>query len=381
LKKLSLLIVFLYSSLLYAQLQDSHFYKVSADEVSSDFTLDSHWKTHVEGSILKNIEGRERLMKIKLYGKFNLKFNSYLSGEFEPYLVIKEGEIQKRYIQSESSVIQMRQGFFQLKPLDGFSVQIGAINQEYLNSPLLVSDHTFLSALFGYLHIKEKYEVQTVIQQSMPSVVNSFKRINEITNSPYLTSWFNYGELIPSDFYSFKGHITAFYFNNLPSFIAHQSKTYGNTVENLKSSAQFKYSYYGINVDFSPQVRISPNAYFSFGYNYLINFGAPVDLSWGERIYTTLDMNLWQSVKLLSRLEYFFNNADSAPSYFNSEIYGHNDRYGFLGEVKAFFPKGNFELGFRYVLSNSIQRKDMAPHMRDRQHSVMIFISSRYSTI
>jgi len=92
LKKLSLLIVFLYSSLLYAQLQDSHFYKVSADEVSSDFTLDSHWKTHVEGSILKNIEGRERLMKIKLYGKFNLKFNSYLSGEFEPYLVIKEDE-------------------------------------------------------------------------------------------------------------------------------------------------------------------------------------------------------------------------------------------------------------------------------------------------
>ena len=366
----------------HAQLQDSHFYKVDDKEISSDFEVDSFWKTDVEGFFLSNRESRERLMKVKLYGKFDLEFNSYIFARFEPYLVVKEGEIQSRRLTRSESAIQMNQGFFDIRPEEGFSVQIGAINQEYLSSPLLLNNYSFLSALFSYSYIKENYEIQTVIQQSMPSVINSFKRNNEIADVPYFTSLFTYGEWIPSDYYSFKGHVTGFYFTKLPSFIAHESKSYGNTVIGSgQSSTEFAYSYYGVNFDISSQLKIIPEMYISFGYNGLRNFDAPFDKSWGERVYSVLDMSFWKFVKLYSRLEYFYNNSDSAPAYFNSAIYGHNNRKGFLMELKAFVPKGNFEIGVRYVLSDPIQKHIINSSIGKRQHSFMVFIGSRYSSI
>ena len=366
----------------HAQLQDSHFYKVSDEEISSDFKVDSFWKTQVEGFFLSNKESRQRLMKVKLYGKFDLELNPYISAHFAPYLVVKEGEVQKRFQSlDESATIQMHQGFFEVKPADGFNLQIGSINQEYLSSPLLVTDRAFLSALFAYTYIKEKYEIQTVLQQSMPSVVNSFRRYNEIADAPFFTSLFTYGEWLPSDFYSFKGHITGFYFTNLPPFIAHQSKTYGNTILGERSSAEFAYSYYGLNFDLSSQLRITPEMYFSLGYNSLVNFDAPSQKAWGERIYGIVDVDFWKFIKIYSRLEYFYNNSDSAPAYFNSEVYGHNDRKGFLTELKVFVPKGNFELGFRYVFSKPIQQRIISSVEMEREHSFMVFVSSRYVSI
>ncbi len=372
-----------FSSVVQAQLQDSHFYKVDDEEISSDFKVNSYWKTHVEGTVLKNNSKFERLMKIKLYGKFNLEFNSYMFGYFEPYLVVKEGEVQHlRFVRSESSVIQMHQGFFEIRPLERFSFQIGAINQDYLSAPLLVSDQSFLSALLAYSYIKEKYEVQTVLQLSAPSIVNSFRRSNEIEDSPFFTSLFTYSEWIPSDYYSFKGHVTGFYFNSLPAVIAYESKGYGNTISGTRNSAEFVYSYYGVNFDFSSQIRITPEIYFSLGYNGLMNMGAPIERAWGERVYGILDMDFWKFAKIYSRVEYFYNNSDSAPAYFNEEKYGHNDRTGFLMELKSFFPKGNFELGFRYILSDPIQQSVVSPSsIGDRQHSFMVFVSSRYSSL
>ncbi|MDE0119777.1 MAG: hypothetical protein OXM55_07205 [Bdellovibrionales bacterium] len=376
-----LLLFCIFSLSVQAQLQDSHFYKVDSKEISSNFEVDSFWKTHVEGFFLSNRESRERLMKVKLYGKFDLEFNSYVYARFEPYLVIKEGEVQSRRLTRSNSPIQMNQGFFDIRPAEGFSLQMGAINQEYLSSPLLLDNYSFLSALFSYSYIKETYEIQTVLQQSMPSVVNSFKRDNEIADVPYFTSLFTYGEWLPSDYYSFKGHITGFYFTKLPSFIAHESKSYGNTVTGELSSAQFEHSYYGINFDVSSQIKIRPELYLSIGYNGLRNFDAPFDKSWGERVYSILDMSFWKWAKLYSRFEYFYNNSDSAPAYFNSAIYGHNNRKGFLMELKAFIPKGNFEIGFRYVLSDPIQQYIVSSSIGKRQHSFMVFIGSRYLPI
>ena len=366
---------------LYAQLQDSHFYKVSEDEISSDFKIDSFWKTHVEGSFLENDDSRERLMKVKIYGKFDVEFNSYISAHFEPYFVLQEGEIQSRFQRDESSILQMQQGLFEIKPAERFNIQLGSIDQSYLNAPFLVSNKSFISALFAYSYIKERYEVQTVLQQSMLSVVNSFKRYNEIADVPYFTSLFTYGEWIPSDFYSFKGHVTGFYFTPMPSFIAHQSKKYGNSVLRQQSSAQFEYDYYGANFDFSGQVRVIKEIYLSLGYNGLMNLGAPFEKAWGERIYGILDIDLWKFAKMYSRFEYFYNNSDTAPSYYNSEIYGHNDRQGFLTELKLFFPKGNFEVGFRYVLSKPIQERIIHSYIEESQHAFMVFVSSRYLSI
>ena len=370
----------------YAQLQDSHFYKVDDSEISSDFQLKGAWKSSMEGSFFNNsAQGdRERLMKIKLYGKFNIEWPSIVSVEFEPYLVVSQGETQyRRFTKSETSPIHMKSGLLHVRPINGMSLQLGAIDQSFLNAPLLVSDQTFVSALAGYLYIKDNYEVQVVAQQAMPSIVNTFKRYGEIARPSYFTSLFVYGEWLPSNLISFKGHITGFYFTNLPSFIAHNSRLYGNSIEGNESLAHFKYSYYGTDVNISSQIKLGSKLYLSVGGNGLINWGAPLDKSWGERIYASLDIDFFNFARVYSRVEYFYNNSDSAPAYFNSEIYGHNDRQGFLTELKAFFPKGNFEAGFRYVLSRPITPslvKDLTGNL-DRQHSLLFFIGSRYKAI
>ena len=369
----------------YAQLQDSHFYKVDDSEIA-DFKLKSFWKSSMEGSFLNNsIQGdRERLMKIKLHGKFDIEWSSFISVEFEPYLVVSQGETQyRRFTKSESSPIQMKNGFLHIRPINGMSLQFGAVDQSFLSAPLLVSDQTFVSAVAGYLHMKDKYEVQIVTQLAMPSIVNTFKRYSEIAQTPYFTSLFVYGEWLPSRLISFKSHVTGFYFTSLPAFIAHNSKLYGNSIMGNQTLARFEHLYYGTNMDISSQIKLGSNLYLSVGYNGLINLGAPLDKAWGERIYASLDTDVLSVAKVYSRFEYFYNSSDSAPAYFNSETYGHNNRKGFLAELKAFFPNGNFEAGFRYVLSQPIIPSlihDLTASV-ERQHSVLFFISSRYKAI
>ncbi len=382
-KHLIFLCVAIFCPSLYAQLQDSHFHKINSSEIPSHFKLDGSWKTQIEGSVLTNKESRERLMNVRLYGKFDLDFGSRLTALFEPYLLIQQGEIQSRFSRKESTIIQMRQGYFQWNPMDSLTLQLGSINQDYLASPLLVSNHSSLSLLGGYLHIRDRYEVQVIFQSSVPSIDNTFRRYNEMADTPYFNSLFTYFEWLPFDDNqaSFRGHLTGFHFSTLPAFIAHRSKLYGNTILGKKSSASFAYRYYGLDFDLSSQFRLTPDIYLSLGYTGLINLGAPFAQSWGERIYTILDMNFWKGTKIYSRLEYFHNNSDASPAYFNSEIYGHNDRKGFLVELKAFFPKGNFEAGFRYVLSDPIRTTMLSFSLGDRQNAFMLFVSSRYHSI
>ena len=364
-----------------AQIQDSHFYKVSESEISSDFTFDGFWKSEVEGSFFRNGERRERLMKIKLFAKLDIDLFSSFGAEFEPYLEIEEGEVQRRrFVSVESNPLRMRQGFFYYRPVEGLSIQAGAINQDFLSSPLLMKDQTFLSFLSGYAYIKEKYEFQSVAQFSLPSIINTFRRYNEIEEAPYFVSLFNYGEWIPSSLLSFKGHVTGFYFSELPSFIATQSRLYGNTVDGTLSNTAFRYGYYGVDADISSQVKLSSKVYLSLGYNILVNFDTQFSEGMGERIYAIFDMNFWKAAKLYSRFEYFHNGSDSAPAYYNSEHYGHNNRKCFLAELKSFFPKGNFEVGLRYVLSQPINEA-FGEQQEDRQHLLSLFVSTRYFSI
>ncbi len=363
-----------------AQMQDSHFYKVSANEISSDFKLNSLWKSHIEGSFLRNNESSKRLMKVKLYGRFELEWTPNLTAEFEPYLTVTEGEIQSRFARQESSV-EMRQGFFRWRVMDGVSMQAGSIYQSYLDAPLLIADRSFLSSLIGSLYMSDAYEVQAILQVSMPSVVNTFKKYSEIADTGYFTSLFLYGEILPSDYYSFRWHATGFHFSKLPAFMAHQSKLYGNTVEGVGAGAKFAYPYYGTNFDVSSQLRITSNMYVSLGYNGLVNLGAPIEKSWGERIYIVCDISAGKWAKIYSRLEYFHNNSDSAPAYFNSEAYGHNDRKGFLLEIKSFFPKGNFETGIRYVRSNPVHQSFVSSALGQTQNSFQVFVKTRYLPI
>ena len=66
----------------------------------------------------------------------------------------------------------------------------------------------------------------------------------------------------------------------------------------------------------------------------------------------------------------------------NSEIYGHNNRKGILAEVKAFFPKGNFELGLRYVYSSTVRRPVVgASEFADWHNSILMFVGSRYQAL
>ena len=372
-----LLPFWLVPSFVQAQLQGSHFYKVDMAEISSNFKVDSVWKAHIEASMLRNNESRERLMKVRLHGQFDLELSPSLTAKFEPYLVMTEGEIQSRFTRAES-VIEMRQGFLNWSYWEGSSFQLGAINQSYLNAPLLVANHAFLSALAGHLHIKDNYEVQTILQLSMPSTVNNFRRYSEIADTSYLTSLFVYGEWLPSHYYSFRGHVTGFHFTQLPAFMAYESKLYGNTVTGVGSSARFAYSYYGTNFDISSQFKVHRSTYVSLGYNGILNIGAPMDRAWGERIYIVTDSSVGSWFKLYSRMEWFYNNSDTAPAYFNSEVYGHNDRKGILVEVKTFLPKGNFEIGARFVRSEPVRAAVLASALGSRQNAFQLFISSRY---
>ena len=60
---------------------------------------------------------------------------------------------------------------------------------------------------------------------------------------------------------------------------------------------------------------------------------------------------------LIPRAEYFFNESDSAPAFYNASDYGHNNRQGYAGQLDYVHKsKHSFKIGGRFVNADLINQ-------------------------
>ena len=215
--------------------------------------------------------------------------------------------------------LNLESGGVEYRPFSQLTLRAGALNQSELNSPLLVGSSAFTAfeqtLKFGLFYLRA--------QQAIPNNNRLSEKIGETLDSgtPYFGT-----ETIGFNFKSknslLKVEFSQFTYKDLSSEIAEKSNLIGNSVIGSGVGTEFQYGFKGTNAVFEAKRHFS---WFQISFlgQYLYNDKAPDKRNKGQLAQITLG-----SKKHSFLLESFRNESDSAPAFYNSKYYGHNNYTG-----------------------------------------------------
>jgi hypothetical protein len=234
------------------------------------------------------------------------------------------------------------------------SLTVGALDQQHLSSPLLVSSGTFPAALASLRFAPGAWYVEGIGQAAIPSgsgftTKNTGKEATPLLYSQTaLLGWRRnadyFGEL----------RATHFDFRNLTRGMAQDSRFYGNTVTGISTSSSFVYRYEGYELGASGSLPLASKFALVGGGSFVRNSGAPASINTGRYAYAGFSL-IGPGFRLRPVGEWYENEEDSAPAFYSSSEFGHNNRRGIGGSLKLFLAKPNIEIELKARKSDLIR--------------------------
>ena len=327
--------------------------------------LKAYWKTAFKTKMFSDKSTANSIVSTEIYSKLKWRLVDTLSFQTQGLIIGRSGFTQSIY-EREDRVrgFYLLEGFFQWKLFPNVSMQLGNIQQSFLDAPLLITDKTFPS-IIGKLSLNNPYgDLFFLFQTAIPDNASEFvRRETQIVRGfpLFLTSSavFHSPKFLLNS--SVKEMITLFYYHNLSSAVADRSRIYGNTIERTGSDSTFKYPYFGIHNNLSMKMILSDLWILEMGGEFLYNFMAPNTYNEGMRIFSSAYHNYENFMEIQFIGEFFVNQSDTSVAYYNSELYGHNDRRGFLTKLQSHFYNSSLTLGVSFVYSLPINNPDKSP--------------------
>ncbi|MDE0119271.1 MAG: hypothetical protein OXM55_04595 [Bdellovibrionales bacterium] len=349
---------------------------------SQTSTFETFWKMNLDGVLLNDTNTDIQMIQTRINAKVLTQFTDFFFASAEFELFAGSGSIQSIYRRLGEGLngITQREVFLLLKPTDWLSLQMGILNQRFLQAPLLLGDIPFPSIVENITIFKEEgNSLSLSIQQALPTVFSDDHSISaqELAEAPLFMSGSFFWDYDPKSYYKITLNGTFFHYNPLPNDIAQASFHYGNTVEG--SPNKFKYDYTGFYVGLEPAFQIFPNLGVKLKAHYIRNIrdGLPSDLNQGVLYGVHVPFDITENFRLTSIFEYFINQPDAAVAYYNSSRYGNSDRTGFVGELILNIYDRNMEVGFRYLYSDPVREFGV----REKQTYYRIFLRTGYVKI
>ncbi|MDE0151344.1 MAG: hypothetical protein OXK80_02450 [Bdellovibrionales bacterium] len=360
----------------------------------SSMFQDVEWKLSTTNRNYFDEAGNHILLISKLYGLLNHSFLPTVDFSAEYILDTRQGATQSTYVSKQSNdQIYPAHMYLSVRPLESepLFVRAGLINQDFLNAPLLISDWTFLGFQQEYiLHHKAllKYmdNLKLVVQQTIPSSETGLEHLEQVQD----IATFYTASLFASSFVQNEvqttGNLTAFYFRNLSSATAEYGRVYGNEVRQdyFGPDAEFLYPFYGLYTRATARYNLFPELGLEFDASLLWNIGATVGAyqrvkagdidedspiqqqasgdidvnsirakAFGYNMWMGLHIPIAKEVIMVLSLEYFNNDSNASPAYYNSDRYVHSGRYGVILGVKSIFEKYNVFFDLQYATIRS----------------------------
>ncbi len=240
---------------------------------------------------------------------------------------------------------------------DIFILHAGAVNQGYLQSPLLVSDYlAFPGAKEEVVIYCDNLCVKFVAEQTIPTSYTLSTRTVDREGDPSF-----YAETVSAEWKIQKGikvgaFGSMFTFQNLPSQVAFDSSINGNTVVALAgpNSSVFAYDYGGYLAGGYVEARVNSVLNLRLSGQMIENTYAPQNYNQGQLMELTANYRTSSSLMLNPSMLAYFNESDTTPAYYNSSQLGHNNMQGIGGQVQMEFTKAKFKVTGRYVNGNPI---------------------------
>ena len=344
--------------------------------------LESWWKTALQSFYLTDRTTNQITIRPKVNTKFLTHFypNLYALVEFE--LLTGSGSIQEIFQRvGEINGIRHREIFILWSTSDWLALKAGAINQKFLNAPLLMANNPFLSMVESMNGVINNYnDIDVKLQQSIPNTLSDSNSIytQGITKTPFFATHSLIWDYHPKSFYSIKTYGTFFHFHSLPNNIANASVTYYGNTPAEGDLSEFKYDYTGYYIAIEPVLRLFPNMAVRLKAHYIRNIKV-IEENLGEGVLYGIQVpfDLTENIRITPSFEYFVNQPDSSVAYYNSERYGHNDRKGAAIEVTLNIYNRNIEIGMRYMNTNSLRTQAVI----QEQDYFLFFFRTNYAKI
>ena len=319
--------------------------------------IESSWKTAFKTKFFKTAATTNAIVSTEVYGKLIWKFWDTWSFHTQGLVIGRNGFTQSANDRDDRARgLHLVEGYFKWRPFSYFFLEMGNIRQDFLQAPLLITDRTFPSfkgdlSLYSFSTSRLSLLFQFAIPDNASELVK-----RDPQRLPPL--FFTYSALVNAPEFLFdssiKGIFTFFYYDNLSSAIAGTSEIYGNEVDGQGSDARFRYDYVGLHNHLSLKKNFSNLWIGELGSEYLYNLAAPDTYNEGMRIYISIYHNYRNFMELKGITELFAVQSDSSVAYYSSEVYGRNNRRGFLAGLQSHFYNSGLTLGTSFVYGRPI---------------------------
>ena len=239
-------------------------------------------------------------------------------------------------------------------PTTWLKIKAGAINQEYHQNSLFLTDTPFVGARETLNYGQGPYELNFHLLQSLPSNHTLSQRLGEVQQG---SSRF-YSETVELKINdaNHQGHVSAghFAYDQLSPSIAYNSRLLGNSVDGLgKENNQFLYNYMGWNTTVSYLYKgLGRHLIGGYG-SYHINTSAPEGRNVGRKLGVRYGY-LFSAGTLNLELEGFENQSDSTVAYYADKTYGFVNREGFGAKVSFDNIRDDYELEAKAIQTSPI---------------------------
>lgn len=285
------------------------------------------------------------------------EFNEILEAKFLGGAALETGSSSALFTNEfePRSRLFLQEASLRLKPFSGFSTLLGALEQTHHGSPLLIDGGTFPAALLAFDLPKSSWILHLDGQAAIPTSQSLSTRATGKEKTPLLfTQKLVAGYENTESGFKALARASHFEFRDLTRGIAQDSRFYGNSITGVASASRFVYQYQGFEVGPDLVVPFGERFLFGLGASFLQNTQGPRRADQGAYAYADLTYKA-ESFSLKPKFEWYRNEADSAPAFYSSSKFGHNNRKGTgLGLLLA-LPKAGFEVELNMKRSRLIE--------------------------
>jgi hypothetical protein len=249
----------------------------------------------------------------------------------------------------------IREAYADYRPFSFLRFKAGAISQGHLNAPLLVSNRSFPAVTEKLIISKGNTAIILKAQQAIPTSSSFDQERSEKEEQASFQTQTLEGRAVLGNLL-LKGYITNFEFKNLPSKVAFQSSVFGNTVpDNDIGFSNFVFDYAGQVMGAEAILKFGAYEY-GAGIQQIENTEALEKFNMGRLGFVRAILPFGDH-ELALRFENFFNESDSSVAFYNSALYGHNNRVGYSASAKYSFRDRGFAINAGYVNSDVINQR------------------------
>jgi hypothetical protein len=331
------------------------------------------WKVGLDYASFGNETDQAQTTGFAMNGVLHYRLVKMLELKASTTVGLASGYAQSRFGEfTPSNGVNLKEALIRFRPVREFSLSAGAISQEYLNSPLLISAGPFLGGIeklaVGDIKI---LKAELIAQQSVPasSQLTTKAVESEPTPSFFVETLELRTKVIPHlELFTSGGH---FAFRDLPSSVAFESAAFGNQViGETAGNSRFAFPFQGWLAGGGTRIQFVDSFGMTVQGQMMQNTEAPENFRNGQWVEGKFHILLPGEILLEPAGAAFFAESDLAPAYYNSASLGHTNRQGWQTGLDTTFKQAGFKIGAHYVDADVI---NPTPYQTRQQYFKIVF--------